>query len=59
MMTAMPIPRTLAMTYFADLDVSTIDQLPPGRTLIVTRVFADTCRPDVVERIRDDIAAGR
>jgi len=59
MMTATPIPRTLAMTYFADLDVSTIDQLPPGRTPIVTRVFADTRRPDVVERIRDDIAAGR
>jgi len=59
MMTATPIPRTLAMTYFADLDVSTIDQLPPGRTPIVTRVFADTRRPDVVERIRDEIAAGR
>ena len=59
MMTATPIPRTLAMTYFADLDVSTIDELPPGRTPIVTRVFADTRRPDVVDRIRDDIAAGR
>ena len=59
MMTATPIPRTLAMTYFADLDVSTIDQLPPGRTPIVTRVFADTRRPEIVERIRDEIAAGR
>ncbi|HEX7638946.1 MAG TPA: ATP-dependent DNA helicase RecG, partial [Burkholderiaceae bacterium] len=59
MMTATPIPRTLAMTYFADLDVSTIDELPPGRTPIVTRVFADVRRPDVVERIRDEIAAGR
>jgi ATP-dependent DNA helicase RecG len=59
MMTATPIPRTLAMTYFADLDVSTIDELPPGRTPIVTRVFADTRRPDIVERIRDEIAAGR
>jgi ATP-dependent DNA helicase RecG len=59
MMTATPIPRTLAMTYFADLDVSTIDELPPGRTPIVTRVFADTRRPDVVERIRDEIAQGR
>ena len=53
------IPRTLAMTYFADLDVSTIDELPPGRTPIVTRVFADVRRPDVVDRIRDEIAAGR
>jgi len=59
MMTATPIPRTLAMTYFADLDVSTIDELPPGRTPIVTRVFADVRRPDVVERIRDEIAQGR
>ena len=59
MMTATPIPRTLAMTYFADLDVSTIDELPPGRTPIVTRVFADTRRPEVVERIRDEIAQGR
>jgi ATP-dependent DNA helicase RecG len=59
MMTATPIPRTLAMTYFADLDVSTIDELPPGRTPIVTRVFADVRRPDVVDRIRDEIAAGR
>jgi len=59
MMTATPIPRTLAMTYFADLDVSTIDELPPGRTPIVTRVFADARRPDIVERIRDEIAAGR
>jgi len=41
MMSATPIPRTLAMSYFADLDVSTIDQLPPGRTPIVTKVFAD------------------
>jgi ATP-dependent DNA helicase RecG len=59
MMTATPIPRTLAMTYFADLDVSTIDELPPGRTPIVTRVFADLRRPEVVERIRDEIAQGR
>jgi ATP-dependent DNA helicase RecG len=59
MMTATPIPRTLAMTYFADLDVSTIDELPPGRTPILTRVFADTRRGEVTERIRDEIAQGR
>ncbi len=59
MMTATPIPRTLAMSYFADLDVSTIDELPPGRTPIVTRVFADVRRPDVVDRIRDEIDQGR
>jgi ATP-dependent DNA helicase RecG len=59
MMTATPIPRTLAMTYFADLDVSTIDQLPPGRTPILTKVFADTRRDDVTARIRDEIGRGR
>ena len=58
MMSATPIPRTLAMTYFADLDVSTIDELPPGRTPIVTKVFADAKRPNVVERIRDEVAKG-
>jgi ATP-dependent DNA helicase RecG len=59
MMSATPIPRTLAMTYFADLDVSTIDQLPPGRTPIVTKVFADNRRAEVVARIRDEVAQGR
>jgi ATP-dependent DNA helicase RecG len=59
MMTATPIPRTLAMTYFADLDVSTIDELPPGRTPILTRVFADARREEVTGRIRDEIAQGR
>jgi ATP-dependent DNA helicase RecG len=59
MMSATPIPRTLAMTYFADLDVSTIDELPPGRTPIVTRVFADTRRDDVIERVREEVAKGR
>jgi ATP-dependent DNA helicase RecG len=58
MMSATPIPRTLAMTYFADLDVSTIDQLPPGRTPIVTRVFADDKRAQVIARIRDELAGG-
>ena len=58
MMSATPIPRTLAMTYLADLEVSTIDELPPGRTPIVTRVFADGRREEVIERIRDEVAKG-
>ena len=59
MMSATPIPRTLAMSYFADLDVSTIDELPPGRTPIVTKLFADSKRQAVVARIRDEVAQGR
>jgi ATP-dependent DNA helicase RecG len=59
MMSATPIPRTLAMTLFADLDVSTIDELPPGRTPIETRLFADSKRDEVIARIRDEVARGR
>ncbi len=59
MMSATPIPRTLAMTLFADLDVSTIDELPPGRTPVVTKLFADTRRDEVIARIRDEAARGR
>jgi len=59
MMTATPIPRTLAMSYYADLDVSTIDELPPGRTPIVTKVVSDSRRDEVVERIRAQLAQGR
>jgi ATP-dependent DNA helicase RecG len=59
MMSATPIPRTLAMTYFADLDVSTLDELPPGRTPVVTKVFADNRRDAVVARIREAVAEGR
>ncbi|MEO8924273.1 MAG: ATP-dependent DNA helicase RecG [Caldimonas sp.] len=59
MMSATPIPRTLAMTLFADLDVSTIDSLPPGRTPIETRLFADAKRDEVIARIGDEIARGR
>ena len=59
MMSATPIPRTLAMTLFADLDISTIDELPPGRTPIVTKVFADTKRNAVIARIRDEVAQGK
>jgi ATP-dependent DNA helicase RecG len=58
-MSATPIPRTLAMTLFADLDISTLDELPPGRTPIVTRVFADSRRAEVIERLRGELADGR
>jgi ATP-dependent DNA helicase RecG len=59
MMTATPIPRTLAMSYYADLDVSTLDELPPGRTAIVTKVVNESRRDEVVERIRGQLVAGR
>ena len=59
MMTATPIPRTLAMSYYADLDVSTIDELPPGRSPIVTKVVAEQRRDEVIERIRGQLAQGR
>jgi ATP-dependent DNA helicase RecG len=59
MMTATPIPRTLAMSYYADLDVSTIDELPPGRTPIVTKLVNDARRDEVIERIRTQVAQGR
>ena len=59
MMTATPIPRTLAMSYYADLDVSTIDELPPGRTPIVTKLVADGRRDEVIERVRGQLAQGR
>ena len=59
MMTATPIPRTLAMSYYADLDVSTIDELPPGRTPIVTRVVPSAKREELVERIREQVEQGR
>lgn len=50
-MTATPIPRTLAMTAYADLNVSVIDELPPGRTAITTAVIPDVRRPDIIERV--------
>jgi ATP-dependent DNA helicase RecG len=59
MMTATPIPRTLAMSYYADLDVSTLDELPPGRTPIVTKVVNEARRDEVIERIRAQIQQGR
>jgi ATP-dependent DNA helicase RecG len=59
MMSATPIPRTLAMTVFADLDISAIDELPPGRTPIVTKVFSLSKRDAVTARLRDDAVQGR
>ena len=59
MMSATPIPRTLAMTFYADLDVSVIDELPPGRTPVVTKLVAEARRDEVVERIREACRAGR
>ena len=59
MMSATPIPRTLAMTYFADLDVSTIDRLPPGRKPIVTKLVDAARRDEVTARVRAAIAEGR
>ena len=59
MMSATPIPRTLAMSYYADLDVSTLDELPPGRTPVLTRLVAESRRDEVIERIRAQIAQGR
>jgi ATP-dependent DNA helicase RecG len=58
MMSATPIPRTLAMSYFADLDVSVIDELPPGRTPIVTKLVADARRDEVLERVRAACSEG-
>ncbi len=59
MMSATPIPRTLAMSYYADLDVSTLDELPPGRSPIVTKVFALDKREAVIERIAHEIGQGK
>jgi ATP-dependent DNA helicase RecG len=58
-MTATPIPRTLAMTAYADLDVSVIDELPPGRTPVRTVVLPDARRDEVVARIEAACRAGR
>ncbi len=59
MMSATPIPRTLAMTYYADLEVSVIDELPPGRSPIVTRVLDQNRRDEVIERVHAAALEGR
>ena len=58
-MTATPIPRTLAMSAYADLDTSVLDELPPGRTPVNTLVLSDTRRPEVIERVRAACLEGR
>ena len=58
-MTATPIPRTLAMSAYADLDTSILDELPPGRTPVNTLVIADSRRDEVVERVRNACQQGR
>jgi ATP-dependent DNA helicase RecG len=58
-MTATPIPRTLAMTAYADLDYSVIDELPPGRTPVSTAVIGNARRAEVIERVRHACAEGR
>jgi len=59
MMSATPIPRTLSMTYYADLDVSVIDELPPGRRAVATRLVSAARRGEVLARIRDACAEGQ
>ena len=59
MMSATPIPRTLAMSYYADLHVSTIDELPPGRTPVLTKLISQQRRDEVIARIGQQLAEGR
>ena len=59
MMSATPIPRTLAMSYYADLDVTVLDELPPGRTPILTRLVTEARREQVIARVRDACLGGR
>ncbi|MEY2706840.1 MAG: hypothetical protein RI905_591 [Pseudomonadota bacterium] len=59
MMSATPIPRTLAMTFYADLDVSVIDELPPGRTPVVTKLVKNERRQEVVDGLLSELSKGR
>ncbi len=58
-MSATPIPRTLAMTFYADLDVSVIDELPPGRTPVVTKLISSARRLDVITQVGQEAATGK
>ncbi len=58
-MSATPIPRTLAMTFFADLDVSMIDELPPGRSPVITKLVSDARRDEVLSLVHREVVAGR
>jgi ATP-dependent DNA helicase RecG len=58
-MSATPIPRTLAMSYYADLDVSVLDELPPGRTPVTTKLVSEARRDQVVARVHEACRAGR
>jgi len=59
MMSATPIPRTLAMSFYADLDVSVIDEMPPGRTPVVTKLVSQRRRAEIAERVRKLAGTGR
>ncbi|MGE5094401.1 MAG: ATP-dependent DNA helicase RecG [Betaproteobacteria bacterium] len=58
MMSATPIPRTLSMSYFADLDVTVIDELPPGRTPVITKLVSEERRDEVIARVRESCREG-
>ncbi len=58
MMSATPIPRTLSMSYYADLDVTVIDELPPGRTPVVTKLVSEERRDEVIARVRESCRDG-
>ena len=59
MMSATPIPRTLSMSYYADLDVSVIDELPPGRTPVITKLVSEARRDEVLQRVHEACRQGR
>ena len=59
MMSATPIPRTLAMTFYADLDVSMLDEMPPGRTPVTTHLVNNRRRAEIIERVRAACVEGR